>query len=70
MTHRSEIVVALREAGFRYVTLDLEGFRSGSHNLVLSVAQRVPKEPPDPVGDDAYRSVARRNSSRSPGSSS
>jgi uncharacterized protein len=36
MTHRVEIVDAVREAGFRYVTLDLEGFRSGSHNLVLS----------------------------------
>jgi pyridinium-3,5-biscarboxylic acid mononucleotide sulfurtransferase len=36
MTQRVEIVDAVREAGFRYVTLDLEGFRSGSHNLVLS----------------------------------
>jgi pyridinium-3,5-biscarboxylic acid mononucleotide sulfurtransferase len=69
MTHRLEIVDAMREVGFRYVTLDLEGFRSGSHNLALSVERRVPKEPLDPV-DDAYRSVARRNSSRSPGSSS
>jgi pyridinium-3,5-biscarboxylic acid mononucleotide sulfurtransferase len=40
MTHRVEIVDAVREAGFRYVTLDLEGFRSGSHNLVLS--RKVP----------------------------
>ena len=37
MAHRVEIVDALRDAGFRYVTLDLEGFRSGSHNLVLSL---------------------------------
>jgi len=35
MSRRVEIVDAMREAGFRYVTLDLEGFRSGSHNLVL-----------------------------------
>src|SRR6185436_12163663 len=54
MTHRVEIVDAMREAGFRHVTLDLEGFRSGSHNLTLSVERRVPKEPLDPVGDDAY----------------
>jgi pyridinium-3,5-biscarboxylic acid mononucleotide sulfurtransferase len=72
MTHRVGIVDAMHEAGFRYVTLDLEGFRSGSHNLALSVKPRVPEEPldPNPAGHDAYRSVARRNSSRSPGSSS
>jgi uncharacterized protein len=40
MTHRIEIVDAMRDAGFRYVTLDLEGFRSGSHNLVLSLKRR------------------------------
>jgi uncharacterized protein len=44
MTHRSEIVDALREAGFRYVTLDLEGFLSGRHNLALSVARRETSE--------------------------
>lgn len=32
---RLEVVNGLHEAGFRYVTLDLEGFRSGSHNLSL-----------------------------------
>ncbi len=32
---REEIVAALREAGFTYVTLDLAGFRSGSMNLTL-----------------------------------
>jgi pyridinium-3,5-biscarboxylic acid mononucleotide sulfurtransferase len=37
MTHRVEIVDAMRDAGFRYVTLDLEGFRSGSHNLAISL---------------------------------
>jgi pyridinium-3,5-biscarboxylic acid mononucleotide sulfurtransferase len=39
MTHRVEIVDAMRDAGFRYVTLDLEGFRSGSHNLVLPLGR-------------------------------
>jgi uncharacterized protein len=32
---RDEVVNGLRAAGFRFVTLDLEGFRSGSHNLPL-----------------------------------
>ena len=32
---RAEIAVALRALGFKYVTLDLEGFRSGSLNEVL-----------------------------------
>ena len=32
---REEIVAALREVGFTYVTLDLAGFRSGSMNLTL-----------------------------------
>jgi uncharacterized protein len=32
---REDIVVALRDAGFTYVTLDLAGFRSGSMNLTL-----------------------------------
>jgi uncharacterized protein len=32
---RTEIAATLRELGFRYVTLDLEGFRSGSLNEVL-----------------------------------
>ena len=29
---RSDVVVAVRAAGYRYVTLDLEGFRSGNLN--------------------------------------
>lgn len=33
---RSEIVAAVRSCGYRYVTLDLEGFRSGNLNAVLS----------------------------------
>lgn len=33
---RSEVVGAVREAGYRYVTVDLEGFRSGNLNLAGS----------------------------------
>jgi len=36
VARRAEIVGAMHEAGFRYVTLDLEGFRSGSHNLTIT----------------------------------
>jgi pyridinium-3,5-biscarboxylic acid mononucleotide sulfurtransferase len=32
---REPLVAHFRQLGFRYVTLDLEGFRSGSQNLVL-----------------------------------
>lgn len=37
MALRAEIVDVMHEAGFLYATLDLEGFRSGSHNLVISL---------------------------------
>jgi uncharacterized protein len=30
--HRARIVKRLRDLGFRYVTIDLEGFRSGNLN--------------------------------------
>jgi uncharacterized protein len=33
---RQEVVDAVRAAGYRYVTLDLEGFRSGNLNAALS----------------------------------
>ncbi|MEK6247753.1 MAG: TIGR00268 family protein, partial [Planctomycetales bacterium] len=32
---RENLVARLEELGFRYVTIDLQGFRSGSQNLVL-----------------------------------
>ncbi len=32
VSRRAEVVAALRSAGYRYVTLDLEGFRSGNLN--------------------------------------
>jgi uncharacterized protein len=37
---RDEVVAAVRGAGYRYVTIDLEGFRSGNLNLALTDAQR------------------------------
>ncbi|TYK46760.1 ATP-dependent sacrificial sulfur transferase LarE [Actinomadura decatromicini] len=36
-THATEIVALLKDAGFRYVTLDLEPYRQGSHNAVLGL---------------------------------
>jgi uncharacterized protein len=36
LEHRTEIVDCIRQAGYSYVTLDLEGFRSGSMNEVLN----------------------------------
>jgi uncharacterized protein len=41
LARRNEIVDGLHEAGFRYVTLDLEGFRSGSQNLALIPARSL-----------------------------
>ncbi|MEX1231736.1 MAG: ATP-dependent sacrificial sulfur transferase LarE [Planctomycetaceae bacterium] len=38
---RAAIVTKFRELGFRYITLDLEGFRSGSLNLVHLAMGRV-----------------------------
>ncbi len=36
MQRRTEVVAAVRAAGYRYVTLDLEGFRSGNLNRALT----------------------------------
>jgi pyridinium-3,5-biscarboxylic acid mononucleotide sulfurtransferase len=51
LAQRAQIVAALRAAGFLFVTLDLEGYRQGSHNrslplIVLSSAKnaRLPAE--------------------------
>lgn len=41
-TLRERVATHLRSLGFRYVTLDLEGFRSGSLNAVLSDGELVP----------------------------
>jgi uncharacterized protein len=35
MSRRAQIVEGLRQAGFTFVTLDLEGYRMGSHNRAL-----------------------------------
>jgi uncharacterized protein len=43
---RDEVVAAVRAAGYRYVTLDLEGFRSGNLNFaVTGVSGRAPGAP-------------------------
>ena len=36
---RSQVVAKLRELGFQYITLDLEGFRSGSLNAMVPLDQ-------------------------------
>jgi uncharacterized protein len=36
---RDELVARLKAIGFKYVTLDLEGFRSGSLNAIVDVAR-------------------------------
>ena len=38
---RKEVVRKLKELGYKYVTVDLQGFRSGSMNEVLSKAEKV-----------------------------
>jgi len=35
---RRQVIDALKSAGFKYVSLDLEGFRSGSLNEILPAA--------------------------------
>ncbi len=35
VSRRDEVVAAVKAAGYRYVTLDLEGFRSGNLNQAL-----------------------------------
>lgn len=37
----AEVVAALKEAGYAYVAMDLQGFRSGSLNEVLPAAARI-----------------------------
>ena len=39
VARRDDVVAAVRSAGYRYVTLDLEGFRSGNLNQALGPAQ-------------------------------
>ena len=35
----NEIVSGVKDAGFKFVTLDLEGYRTGSMNAMLSVEE-------------------------------
>ena len=46
VTRRDEVVAAVRAAGFTFVSLDLEGFRSGSLNRVLQASGRTEEEEP------------------------
>jgi len=43
---KSTIVEALKGAGYRYVTIDLEGFRSGNLNDGLVVREGSSEKPP------------------------
>src|SRR5947209_5579107 len=42
LEHRDEIVDALTEIGFRFVTLDLAGFKSGSLNPAQTASHHAP----------------------------
>jgi pyridinium-3,5-biscarboxylic acid mononucleotide sulfurtransferase len=42
---RDGLVAELKKIGFKYVTLDLEGFRSGSLNALVSIDQLKSKSP-------------------------
>jgi uncharacterized protein len=46
---RRTIVGSLRDLGYAYVTLDLQGFRSGSLNEVLGVSAPPVEKPRDPA---------------------
>ncbi len=47
VARRDEVVAAVRGAGYRYVTLDLEGFRSGNLNLALTGSRHAAAVVPD-----------------------
>ncbi|MGI9429779.1 MAG: ATP-dependent sacrificial sulfur transferase LarE [Bythopirellula sp.] len=48
-TNKRRVVVdRLRELGFRYVTIDLEGFRSGSFQQLVSAEELTQSEPKEP----------------------
>jgi len=44
---RRRILSSLKEAGYLYVTLDLEGYRTGSMNEALAVGKKKPKPVPE-----------------------
>ena len=39
LARRQQVVAAIKAAGYRYVTIDLEGFRSGNLNAALGVSR-------------------------------
>jgi uncharacterized protein len=43
VARRQQVVDAVRSAGYRYVTLDLEGFRSGNLNAALTLDPTAPQ---------------------------
>jgi pyridinium-3,5-biscarboxylic acid mononucleotide sulfurtransferase len=44
---REELVAALKEAGYQYISLDLQGYRTGAMNEVLSAGQQAAAENQD-----------------------
>lgn len=52
---REAVIAAVRAAGYRYVTLDLEGLRSGNLNDAISPLRRPPRPPQPPQPRDRAR---------------
>jgi pyridinium-3,5-biscarboxylic acid mononucleotide sulfurtransferase len=52
MERRREVAAALKDAGFVFVTLDLEGYQQGSHNLTLR--RRPLPQPRTRTADDEH----------------
>ncbi len=64
---REGLVRCLRELGFRFVTLDLEGFRSGSLNTLVSLESKRLFAPPALVnGSDSHALHARTAHDQAP----
>lgn len=61
VARRAEVVEAVRRAGYRYATLDLEGLRSGNLNAALGWGSSVPSRRPSPAAlgsEQAGRNLA------------
>ncbi len=50
IAHRLDIEAQFKKLGYRYVTLDLKGFRSGSLNEGVAAAQRAENKSPQALG--------------------
>jgi uncharacterized protein len=50
VARRVEISAAVHAAGYRYVTVDLDGFRSGNLNEALGLPRKTSGVPPKPSG--------------------